>query len=70
MAAWNEINLKLLDQVRGELLPGNVAILDLFARARTAWLPVRLWLLWRSGVYRQTAAENLALYLAASFGRI
>ncbi|MFT4116903.1 glycosyltransferase [Bradyrhizobium sp.] len=70
MAGWNEINLTLLNRVRGELLPGNVATLDLFARARTAWLPVRLWLLWRSGVYRQTAIENLALYVAAIFGRI
>jgi glycosyltransferase involved in cell wall biosynthesis len=70
MAAWNEINLKSLNQVRGELLPGNVAILDLFARARTAWLPVRLWLLWRSGLYRQTAVEDLALYLAAAFGQL
>lgn len=70
MAAWNAINLKLLNQVRAELRPANVAILDLFARARTASLPGRLWLLWRSGVYRQTAIENLALYLAAIFGRI
>jgi hypothetical protein len=70
MAGWNEINLKLLNRVRGELLPENVAILDLFARARTAWLPVRLWLFWRSGVYRQTVTENLALYLAAIFGRV
>lgn len=70
MTAWNDINLKLLSRVRSELLPENVAILDLFAHARTAWLPARLWLLWRSGVYRQTAVENLALYLAAIFGRI
>lgn len=70
MAQWNEINLGLLNQVRGELRPENVAILDLFAGARTAWLPMRLWLLWRSGVYRQTAIENLALFLAAIFGRI
>lgn len=70
MAQWNEINLELLNQVRGELRPENVAILDLFAGARTAWLPMRLWLLWRSGVYRQTAIENLALHLAAIFGRI
>lgn len=70
MARWNEINLELLNQLRGELRPENVAILDLFARARTAWLPMRLWLLWRSGVYRQTAVENIALVLAATFGRI
>lgn len=70
MAQWNEINLKLLSQIRDRLSPQNVAILDLFARARTAWLPKRLWLLWRSGVYRQTAFENIALNLAAIFGRI
>ncbi|MET4089317.1 glycosyltransferase family 2 protein [Bradyrhizobium sp. S3.5.5] len=70
MAGWNEINLRLLNRLRGELLPENVTILDLFARARTAWLPVRLWLLWRSRVHRQTAIENFALYLAAIFGRI
>ncbi|WP_247450497.1 MULTISPECIES: glycosyltransferase family 2 protein [unclassified Bradyrhizobium] len=70
MAQWNEINLKLLNQLRDQLRPENVAILDLFARARTAWLPMRLWLLWRSGVYRQTAIENLALTVAAIFGRI
>lgn len=70
MADWNETNLNLLNRIRGELLPENATILDLFARARTAWLPVRLWLLWRSRIYRQTTIENLALYLAAIFGRI
>ncbi|WP_407118322.1 glycosyltransferase family 2 protein [Bradyrhizobium sp. LMG 9283] len=70
MAQWNEINMKLLNQIRGELRSDNLAILDLFSRARTAWLPMRLWLLWRSGVYRQTAMENFALNFAAIFGRI
>lgn len=70
MAIWNEVNLSSLNRVRGELIPANAAILDRFAKARAAWLPVRIWLLWRSGVYRQTAVENLALYLAAVFGRL
>jgi glycosyltransferase involved in cell wall biosynthesis len=70
MAQWNEINVELLNQVRDELRPENVAILDIFARARAAWLPRRMSLFWQSGVYRQTAIENLALNLAAVFGRI
>jgi hypothetical protein len=70
MAQWNEINVELLNQVRDELRPENVAILDMFARARAAWLPRRMSLFWQSGVYRQTAIENLALNLAAVFGRI
>lgn len=70
LVAWNDINLKWLNEFRSELLAKNVATLELFAKARTARLPLRLWLFWRSGVCRQMVIENIALYLAAIFGRL
>lgn len=70
MANWNDINLRWLGQIRAELLPENVTVLECFSRARTAPLPDRLRLLWRSGIYRQTFVENVALFVAATFRRL
>jgi hypothetical protein len=70
MANWNDINLRWLGQIRAELRPENIRVLECFARARTGWLPQRLWLLWRSGVYRQTFVENVALFVGATIRRL
>jgi len=70
VATWNDVNLKLLGRMRSTLTPQSTATLDLYARARTASWLVRLWYVWRSGVYRQSIVENLGLYAGALFGKL
>lgn len=67
---WNDINLKVLEGLRGMLTAQNVVVLDRFSKARLASWPKRLWLVWRSGVYRQSVVENIGLYVGALLGRL
>jgi hypothetical protein len=32
--------------------------------------PRRLWLIWKSGVYRQGVVDTIGLYVGAIFGRL
>lgn len=67
---WNDVNLKVLSGMRAALTPRNAATLDDFANARNASLLRRLYLIRRSGVYRQSALENIGLFVGALFGRL
>jgi glycosyltransferase involved in cell wall biosynthesis len=67
---WNDVNLNMLGSIRNQLTPPNAQVLDQFTQARSAAWPMRLWLLWKSGVYRQSFLENLALFVGALFGRL
>lgn len=67
---WNEVNLHTLGRMRDALTPDNARALELYTKARRAWWPMRLWLLWKSGVYRQSLVENVGLYLGALLGKI
>jgi glycosyltransferase involved in cell wall biosynthesis len=67
---WNDVNLKMLGRMRNLLTPHNALVLDRYAKARLVAWPLRLWLVWRSGVYRQSFIENLALFIGALFGRL
>jgi glycosyltransferase involved in cell wall biosynthesis len=68
---WNETNLAALRRLPSDLItPDNRRILDLFASARSAPLPMRLVDLWRSGVRRQTLLGNVGLLVAALIRRI
>jgi glycosyltransferase involved in cell wall biosynthesis len=67
---WNDANLKILASIRNLLTPQNALVLDRFTQARLVAWPKRLWLLWKSGVYRQGSLENLALFVGALFGRL
>ena len=49
---------------------GNAATLDDFANARKASFLRRLYLIRRSGVYRQSTLENIGLLVGALFGRL
>ena len=64
------VNIKTLTRLRSLLKPANAATLDHFAAARTTPLPKRFYLLWKSGVYRQSMFENIGLYLGCLFGRL
>ncbi|MGY4350470.1 glycosyltransferase involved in cell wall biosynthesis [Bradyrhizobium sp. GM7.3] len=70
MVMWNDVNLNALGRMRDLLSPHNALVLDRYARIRqTAW-PMRLWLVWKSGVYRQSFVDNLGLFVGALFGRL
>jgi glycosyltransferase involved in cell wall biosynthesis len=70
VVTWNDINLRLLQSIRAMLTPPNANSLDRYASARRAAWPKRLWLVWTSGVYRQSLVENVGLFVGALFGRI
>lgn len=67
---WNEDNLKGLQQMRHHFTADNCKVLDTFAHARRRWVVGRLYGVWRSGVYRQTALGNLGLLCAAVFNKL
>jgi hypothetical protein len=67
---WNEKNVRALDAIRDSLTPHNRQTLEVFRRAREQNLPFRLFQLFRSGVYRQTALGNAGLVMAALLNRI
>lgn len=67
---WNDINIKALGEIRELLSPSSLTTLDLFTRARKSTLPKRFYLLWKSGVYRQSAFDNFGIVIGSLFGRI
>jgi glycosyltransferase involved in cell wall biosynthesis len=67
---WNDVSFKALQAVRSSFSPSSRASFDDFSLARQSGLSDRIRLLWRSGVYRQNAAETIAMYIGAIFGRI
>lgn len=70
MAEWNSVNLRLLKRVRSALTKENAATLDHYADVRHSAWPWRLWLVMRSGVYRQSPIENVGLLLGALLGKL
>jgi hypothetical protein len=68
---WNKTNITALRRLPAHLLqPHNREVLALFAKARRASLPKRLYYLRQSGVYRQTLLGNLGLLAATVLKRI
>lgn len=67
---WNRINLSALERVADLLTPDAISVLRDFEQARTLPLPARFCALKRSGVYRQTAAGQLGLWLACALRRL
>lgn len=68
---WNKTNIAALQRVPAYLIkPQNSAVLQLFAKARTAPLLQRLYYLKQSGVYRQTLLGNIGLLAATVLKRI
>jgi glycosyltransferase involved in cell wall biosynthesis len=62
---WMEINITALQRLRSELTPENRIVLDCFTKARKLPLLPRLIGIRRSGIYRQTFTDNIALTVAA-----
>lgn len=67
---WNDENLKALVPLKHLLTKENLAILELFEEARQAVLPRRMYLMGKSGIYRQTLPGNLGLAAAAILQRL
>lgn len=67
---WNSVNLAVLGRMRALLTPANAATLESYTNARHAPWPKRLWLVWKSGVYRQNIIETIGLFLGALLGKI
>ncbi|SPF81795.1 glycosyltransferase family 2 protein [Pseudoprimorskyibacter insulae] len=67
---WNTVNISALRASAHRLTEENREVLRLFARERNRGLVYRLWMLWRTGVYRQGLQGTLSLYLAALLRRI
>ncbi len=67
---WNGIHIEALRKLEHRLTPENRAILKRFAQAREMHLIPRMLNFNRSGVYRQTLAGNISLFLAAIFKKI
>jgi len=71
MTAWNETNLKALRSIQSRFHESNLETLATFAAARAApWFPARLYLLYRSGVYRQAALAQIGLVVAACLRKL
>ncbi len=68
-ARWIDTNISFLQDFMSQMTPENRKTFELFKRARIGTLPSRLGNLKRSGVYRQTALDNIGLKIAATFRR-
>lgn len=67
---WTEYNLDIVHHYADQMTPDSLAALERFRHARQSGALRRLYLLNRSGVYRQTWWGNAGLALAASLGKI
>jgi glycosyltransferase involved in cell wall biosynthesis len=66
---WNALNVATLHRLRALLTPENQVRLERFRKSRISILPVRLWMLWRSGAKRQHLLGNLGMVFAAVIRR-
>lgn len=67
---WNAQHVEALRRVEHLLTEDNKALLDEFRSIRTEALPMRLRILYRSGLHRQTLLGNFGLLVAAVLKQI
>lgn len=67
---WSNSNLEILDCVEEQLTAANRKTLHEFRKGRCSSIILRLCLLKRSGIYRQTRKGNISLFLAAVLNKI
>ncbi|AZZ79364.1 glycosyl transferase family 2 [Pseudomonas sp. RU47] len=67
---WSTQNLLILHSFRQELTPKNRQAMDLFEQARKSSFFMRLFLMSKSGVHRQTLPGNISLFIAACLNKI
>ncbi|WP_338530499.1 hypothetical protein [Nitratireductor thuwali] len=69
-ADWNLVNVAALEKCRDLLDDDGRRTLNGFKEAREGGPFQRVWSLWRNRIHRQTAASDVALYLAAALGKL
>lgn len=67
---WTSQHVELLGQIYEYLSSENKECLDVFIEMRQTWLVPRLFLFFKSGVYRQTRLDNLGLFVAVLLKKI
>lgn len=67
---WSTQNLLILTSFRIKLTPQNQRKMERFEQARQSSFFPRLYLMKKSGVYRQTLPGNISLFIAACLNRI
>ncbi len=67
---WNHQNIEILKSLKSELTPSNYKTLKIWITLRQSSLIKRIYLLKKSGIYRQTFFENITLYIAAFLGKL
>jgi glycosyltransferase involved in cell wall biosynthesis len=66
---WNDINIASLAPYASNFTPENQMIFAQFVEGRKSILPMRLFKLIHSGIYRQTLLGNMGLWVAAILGK-
>lgn len=61
---WAEQNVKALEQNKDLLTDQNQRTLEMFSRGRNASFPIRIFLMRKAGIYRQTLLGNFGLWLS------
>lgn len=67
---WNDQNIKALKALKYDMTPSNYKIFQNWIKLRQSSLIKRLYLLRKSGIYRQTFLENITLYIAVFLGKL
>lgn len=67
---WNAINIAALQASRHRLSARAQGQLDRFAALRKSTAPKRVLAVWRLGLYRQSIASTVALWVAACLGKL
>ena len=67
---WNTMNIKALSASAARLTVENRQLLNTFSNERNKSLLRRLFMVWKTRIYRQGLQGNLSLYLAALLRRI
>ncbi len=68
--SWSNQNLIVLADFKKKLTPDNRVTLEQFEQARQSPLLRRLFLMRKSGIYRQTRKGNISLFVAACLNKI
>lgn len=67
---WSTQNLLILNSFRQKLTPQSQRTMEQFEQARQSSFFLRLYLMKKSGIYRQTLPGNISLFIAACLNRI
>lgn len=68
--SWNEVNILALTEAQALLIPDSRLVLEQFRKLRNQRGFTSVYNLSRSGIFRQTRLGNIALWVAAAFGKL